>query len=745
MLIDFEGEVMMQLKDETTGKTPFALAVERIKDGADSEHEATKLYAQLTEEESLNLLDGDTPFWPGMLSFVKDGYNYRPYIHGQNDRLGIPGIRFIDGPRGCVRGRGTAFPVSMARGATWDVALEERVGEAIGEEVREEGGNFYGGVCINLPRHPAWGRAQETYSDQPIVLGKMGAALAKGVQHNAMACMKHFACNSMENARFSVDVNVDEATFNEVYLPHFKYVAQHGIYAVMSSYNSINGEWGGQNRYNLIQVLRDEWKFKGLAVSDFIWGLRNPIVSITHGLDIEEPFCQQRHEKVRQALREGELSWGDIRRSGVRILENQLKFYARRWSEEPHGTLASVAHAQLAREVEDRAVVLLKNERVQGEDVLPLPPEKTGKIAVFGKLADIANTGDHGSSDVHSPYVVTVLQGLKDAYGEGKVDYLSEGSDEEVNARASEADAAIVVVGYTAADEGEFVDGSIAERDDLLALYPKPHDKKEAEIRDKVLKAMGNGASVVGSGTTGGDRRDLHLHKDDVNLINQVSRCNRRTIVVLVSAGAVLMEDWINQVPCLLLGWYSGMEGGHGLADIITGRFNPSGHLPYPIPASEEDLPDLDIDATEITYDRYYGQRLIQHKGSQALFPLGYGLSYTTWQIVRVTSRSSDQVAGTGCVEVELENSGNRDGWCVVQVYGSQAGGERAGERELLGFSTVFVPAHAGRMTLVDIDYRALGRWNAHTRKVEAPCGLIHLEASTYWGDPDSAETEVTL
>lgn len=735
----------MQTKDETARKTPFELAVERIKDGADSEHEAKKLYAQLTEEESLDLLDGDTPFWPGMLSFIKDGYNYRPYVHGQNDRLGIPGIRFIDGPRGCVRGEGTAFPVSMARGATWDVALEERVGVAIGEEVREEGGNFYGGVCINLPRHPAWGRAQETYSDQPIILGRMGAALAKGVQHNAMACMKHFACNSMENARFSVDVSVDEATFNEVYLPHFKYVAQHGIYAVMSSYNSINGEWGGQNRYNLIQVLRDEWNFKGLTVSDFIWGLRDPIASITHGLDIEEPFSQQRHEKVQQALREGRLSWGDIRRSGVRILENQLRFYAQRWSDEPKNTLASDPHTQLAREVEDRAVVLLKNDQVEGETVLPLLPQKTRKIAVFGRLADIANTGDHGSSDVHAPYVVTVLQGLQDAYGKQKIDYLSGGSDEDVAACAAGADAAVVVVGYTAADEGEFVDGSIADSDDLLALYPEPHDENEEKIRDEVLKAMGSGASVVGTGTTGGDRRDLHLHKDDVNLIAQVSRYNPRTVVVVVSAGAVLMEDWVDQIPCLLLGWYSGMEGGHGIADIITGKANPSGHLPYPIPASEDDLPDLNIDATEITYDRYYGQRLIQHKGSKALFPLGYGLSYTTWQVARITSRSADTVAGTGCVEVEVENTGDRDGWCVVQIYGSQTEGDRADERELLGFSTVQVPAHAGKTILVDTDYTALGRWNAHTRKVDAPHGLIRLEASLYWGDPDSANAEVTL
>ena len=138
---------------------------------------AQRLCARLTEAERLGLLDGDQPFWSGLASMMNEGYNIRPIVHGAVDRLGIPGIRFVDGPRGCVAGAGTAFPVPMARGATWDVALEERVGEVIGREVRAQGGNFFGGVCINLPRHPAWGRIQDTYGDEPYHLGEFGAAL----------------------------------------------------------------------------------------------------------------------------------------------------------------------------------------------------------------------------------------------------------------------------------------------------------------------------------------------------------------------------------------------------------------------------------------------------------------------------------------------------------------------------------------------------------------------------------------
>ena len=180
----------------------FETAVAAVRSGAGPVAEAEKLYAELTDGERLGLLDGDAPFWEGLGELNRTRYGSRPYVHGEVPRLGIPGIRFADGPRGCVVGAGTAFPVSMARGATWDPALEERVGAAVGAEVRAQGGNFFGGVCINLPRHPAWGRAQETYGDDPLHLGAFGAALARGAGKHVMACAKHYALNSMENARF---------------------------------------------------------------------------------------------------------------------------------------------------------------------------------------------------------------------------------------------------------------------------------------------------------------------------------------------------------------------------------------------------------------------------------------------------------------------------------------------------------------------------------------------------------------
>ncbi|MBN0040757.1 glycoside hydrolase family 3 C-terminal domain-containing protein [Cellulosimicrobium cellulans] len=729
-----------------TDTEAFGLATDEVRAGADPVAQAQGLYDRLTEEERLWLLDGDLEFWKGMRSFVEDGYNVFPYVMGAVDRLGIPGLRFVDGPRGCVVGRSTAFPVSMARGATWDVELEERVGHAIGAEIREQGGNFFGGVCINLPRHPAWGRSQETYSDQPVLLGALGAALTRGVQHHAMACMKHYALNSMENARFTVDVTVDEATLHEVYLPHFKQVSDAGVAAVMSSYNSVNGEWGGQNPYTLTTVLREDWGFEGTVVTDFIWGMRDGAKALAAGLDVEAPFHQQRGAWLRDALDDGRATWADVERAGVRILATQLRHHAGRDADEPQGTVASAEHVDLAREAARRAVVLLKNDEASGAPALPLDAAALRRLAVVGRLADVANTGDHGSSDVRAPYVVTAVEGLRAALPEAEIVTADPQQGAPAAADAARgADAAVVVVGYTAADEGEFVDGSVATREDLLRLYPDPVDDAQRADRDAVMAAMGQGLSVVGSGTAGGDRRDLHLRPEDVETVRAVAAANPRTVVVVVSAGAVLMEEWVDDVPAVLLGWYAGMEGGHALADVLLGAHNPSGRLPYPIPASADHLPPLDIDATAITYDRWYGQRLLQRDGVEALFPLGHGLAYTTYEVTGMEVGVLDRAAGRGEVRVAVRNTGGRDGRHVVQVYGSRADGDRAGERELLGFAVADVPAGSSVTVPVALDLTPVGRWDERARAVTVAAGPVVLEASSHWGDTGAARAEADL
>ena len=287
---------------------------------------ARAFVAVLTREERLWCLDGDAPTWAGLRFLGHDGYHKAPFVAAQIERVGLPGIRFSDGPRGAVVGNATCFPVSMARGATWDPELEERVGDAIGRELRAAGANLTGAVCVNVLRHPAWGRAQETYGEDPHHVGELGAALTRGLQRHVMACVKHLACNSMENARFSVDIEVDDVALHEVYLSHFRRVVDEGVASVMSAYNSVNGEWCGQNRQLLTSVLRNEWGFGGFVISDWLFGLRDAATSLNAGLDVEMPYRMVRAQHLRGALERGESAWADVDRAVERIVATLLRF-----------------------------------------------------------------------------------------------------------------------------------------------------------------------------------------------------------------------------------------------------------------------------------------------------------------------------------------------------------------------------------------------------------------------------------
>ena len=206
----------------------------------------------------------------------KRAYNPVPIETYGNRKIGLSPIKFTDGPRGVVMGKSTAFPVSMARAASFDRSLEERIGNAIGIEARAGKANYFGGVCINLLMHPAGGRAQESYGEDPFLVGEMGASLVKGVQkHNVMACAKHYAVNNMENKRFSVNVNCSERTLREVYLPHFKKAFDAGAASVMGSYNRFRGEQASENAHLLTDILRNDWGFEGFAITDFIFALRD--------------------------------------------------------------------------------------------------------------------------------------------------------------------------------------------------------------------------------------------------------------------------------------------------------------------------------------------------------------------------------------------------------------------------------------------------------------------------------------
>ncbi len=404
---------------------------------------ARSLLAQLTLDEKIGMMSGDTPFWPGLAEMMAPGgYASRPWVAGAVPRLGIPGIRFVDGPRGIILMGATTFPVSMARGASWDPALEQRIGDAIGRELRALGGNHFGGVCVNLLRHPAWGRAQETYGEDPLHLGQLGAALARGVQGHAMACVKHFALNSMENARFSVDCTVDPRALHEIYLAHFKRILDAGVASVMSAYNSVNGEWCGQNRPLLTEILKEQWGFQGYIMTDFIFGMRDARKAALAGQDIEMPFRMRWARELKSLVESGDVPAARIDDAALRVLRQQVRFgQGRDPAQYAPDVVGCAAHRELAREAAQKSTVLLKNDG----NCLPLAGVR--RLAVVGRLASMPNTGDGGSSNTQPDYVVTPLDGLQAALGEEAIAF-DDGDDPARAARtAAAADAAVVIVG----------------------------------------------------------------------------------------------------------------------------------------------------------------------------------------------------------------------------------------------------------------------------------------------------------
>jgi len=677
--------------------------------------QALGILSQMTLKEKVNELSGEG-IKKLIFGILTKGH-LLPIHAGGCKRLGIPPMSFTDGPRGVGTATATNFPVTMARGASWDVDLERRIGEVMGIESRCASANYSGAVCINLLRHPSWGRAQESYGEDPWLLGEMGAALVSGIQrHNVMACLKHFALNSIENSRFLVNVAIDERTLHEVYLPHFKKCIDAGAASVMSAYNKVRGEYCGENKYLLTDILRKDWDFKGFITSDWFWGLRNTLKGIKAGMNIEMPRGKYyKYRRIKELLDEGKITNDDIDNLILPIIRTKLEWASRK---DPmtysKNLIASDSHINLAREAAEKSVVLLKNDNA----ILPLKQDAIKRLAIVGSVAKTQNDGDKASSKVKSPYVVTPFEGLKNYLGNSaELLYANENNVEEIKHISNIADAVIIVAGFKFTEEGEYVH--------LLG-------KRGGPGNPPLLAKLGLMSK--------GDRIPLSLHERDLKVIEAVTSVTDKAIVCLVGGSAITMEGWKEKVSAILMTFYNGMEGGNALARILFGEVNPSGKLPFTIPQDEADLPYFDAYADKITYEYYHGYTLFDKFKKSSTFPFGYGLSYTNFfhSDLEVLTPVVPAQNGMVMASLDVENCGSAAGEEVIQLYigFSQSRIDRP-VKLLRGFKKIPLLPNEKKTIIFDVKTEDLAYYDTETKSWEVEIMEYELYAGGSSGDDD--------
>ena len=575
-----------------------------------------------------------------------------PHIYvGRNERLNIPPWVLSDGPRGArvldkKINAVTTFPVAMARAASWNTSLEYQVHDVISKEMRANNTNYAATPCINLLRHPGWGRAQETYGEDPWLLGEFGVAAVKGIEkNNVMACPKHFALNSIENSRWVIDVSIDERALREVYLPHFKKVIQKGKPAsIMSAYNKVRGNYSGSNKELLINILRDDWGFKGFVSTDWMYGIYDGIEAINAGLNVEMPWQDEySYDVIRDGLNNNKIEISQIDNLVLSTLKTRLKYaFSYDSIEYSKKLILDTSHINLAKTVAEESMVLIKNK-----NILPFKIYDNMKVGVIGKIANLENTGDMGSSNSNSPYVVTPFQGITNFFNNSNVDVIYDNGKnlKETKKIAEKLDQIILVVGYTYEDEGEYV----MSRGQML---------KSAEAKE-----------LVGIKGIGGDRLSLRLNNDDENLIKTLSKINENIVVVYVGGSGINMNNWIDDIPAVLFSWYSGMEGGNALANILYGKANPSGKLPFSIAKNDSDYPYFNPYTDTITYGYYHGYTLFEKFNKEILFPFGYGLSYSDFKIDNFRLIENNLNNNKIEFKVDIENISKIYGNEVIQLY----------------------------------------------------------------------------
>ena len=664
-----------------------------------------EVIAAMTLEEKTSLVVGAGMRFQGAAAGESTG-NRVPGAAGTTHaipRLGIPSIVLADGPAGLrispVRDTAssktyycTAFPVAVLLASSWDTKLVESVGQSMGNELLEYGVDILLAPALNIHRNPLCGRNFEYFSEDPLLSGKMAAAIVKGVQSNGVGTsLKHYAANNAETNRMALNTIVSERALREIYLKGFGIAVQEaGPWTVMSSYNLINGTPASESHDLLTRVLRDDWGFGGFVMTDWGGGT-DPLAQMRAGNDLLMPGRPQQSDTIRKAVESGILDEGVLDRNVERILQVIVKtpaFKGYRYSDEPD----LEQHAMIARQAGAEGMVLLKNL----DGTLPVPGGP-GKLAVFGNTSYETITGGTGSGDVNEAYSVSLVEGL-------------------VNTGLTiDRDLEKLYTAYM-----DSVKANRPRRSWFMPVAPVP----EMEIKREFVSraADRNDMALITIGRLSGEGRDRTVEEFNFSaaekmLIETVSglfhAAGKKVAVILNTGSVVETVSWRNHPDAILLAWQAGQETGNAIADVLTGRVNPSGKLPSTFPVRYEDVssaatfPGRELPSDEpeergrrrsgfmrsrpsvITYedDIYVGYRYADAFGMKPAYEFGFGLSYTDFtygELQLGSDRFTDRITAT----LEITNSGKVAGREVVQIYlAAPAGNLNKPVKELVAFA----------------------------------------------------------
>ncbi|QSB27528.1 glycoside hydrolase family 3 C-terminal domain-containing protein [Flavobacterium sp. CLA17] len=686
--------------------------------GTEHDAEIDKLIAQMTIEEKIGMLHGNSMFSTGGVK-----------------RLGIPELKMADGPlgvreeisrdnwapAGLTNDFATYYPAGGGLAATWNTEMAHTFGSSLGEELRARDKDMLLSPAINMVRTPLGGRTYEYMSEDPFLNKKIAVPLIVGLQEkDVMACVKHFAANNQETNRDFVDVQIDERVLREIYLPAFEAAVKEGkSYSIMGAYNKFRGEYLCENDYMLNKILRDEWGFKGIVVSDWA-AVHSTAKSLKNGLDIEmgtpKPFNEFfLADKLIAAVKSGEVSEAEINLHVKRILRMLFQVKAMGGGERAKGSIATEAHYQDAYKIAAEDIVLLKNEN----NALPLKLDGVKSIAVIGNNATKKNALGGFGAGVKTKREVTPLEGLKNRLPSSiKINY-AEGYLER----------------YDEKNKGNL--GNITSNGPVTIDQLDP-----AKLQEAIEAAKKSDVAIIFAGsnrdyeTEASDRRNLNLPFGQEELIQKVLAVNPKTIVVMVAGAPFDIDAVSKKTSALVWSWFNGSEGGNALADVLLGKVNPSGKLPWTMPKKIMDSPAHATNSfpggKTVTYAEgiLIGYRWFDTKNIAPLYPFGFGLSYTTFAFDNAKSDKSEYALNeTITVSVEVKNTGKVDGKEVVQVYASKTDSKitRAAQ-ELKGFQKTAVKTGSSNTVIIKVPVKELAYYDVTAKKWTVEPGKYTLK-----------------